>query len=93
MLQLISNRRRCGRAAKDINVPPDSRVVREQAADVMYCRYVGQFLLPSPRRVQWEYIAAVIAACAGNVSEAARRLGMSRRSVQRIIYGKDVPAR
>lgn len=34
-------------------------------------------------RVEWEHINRVLADCEGNVSEAARRLGMHRRSLQR----------
>lgn len=33
--------------------------------------------------VEWEHLQRVLAECAGNVSEAARRLGMHRRSLQR----------
>jgi transcriptional regulator of acetoin/glycerol metabolism len=39
--------------------------------------------LPSLERVQWEYIHAVLESCAGNVSEAARQLGIHRQSLQR----------
>jgi two-component system response regulator RegA len=38
---------------------------------------------PSLARVEWEHINRVLADCAGNISEAARRLGMHRRSLQR----------
>lgn len=38
---------------------------------------------PSLARVEWEHIQRVLADCAGNVSEAARRLGVHRRSLQR----------
>jgi ActR/RegA family two-component response regulator len=41
--------------------------------------------LPSLDRIQWEYIQAVLASCQGNVSEAARQLGMFRQSLQRIL--------
>lgn len=33
--------------------------------------------------VEWEHLQRVLADCRGNVSEAARRLGMHRRSLQR----------
>jgi two-component system response regulator RegA len=39
--------------------------------------------VPSLARVEWEHINRVLADCDGNVSEAARRLGMHRRSLQR----------
>ena len=38
---------------------------------------------PSLARAEWEHIQRVLADCGGNVSEAARRLGMHRRSLQR----------
>ena len=38
---------------------------------------------PSLARVEWEHIQRVLADCDGNVSEAARQLGMHRRSLQR----------
>jgi two-component system response regulator RegA len=38
---------------------------------------------PSLARAEWEHIQRVLADVAGNISEAARRLGMHRRSLQR----------
>jgi len=38
---------------------------------------------PSLARVEWEHINRVLTDCAGNVSEAARVLGVHRRSLQR----------
>lgn len=38
---------------------------------------------PSLARVEWEHIHRVLADCSGNISEAARRLGIHRRSLQR----------
>jgi two-component system response regulator RegA len=46
---------------------------------------VGDFAVPSLDRVRWEHISRVLSDCGGNVSEAARRLGMHRRSLQRIL--------
>jgi two-component system response regulator RegA len=39
--------------------------------------------VPSLARVEWEHINRVMVDCGGNISEAARRLGMHRRSLQR----------
>jgi len=39
--------------------------------------------VPSLARAEWEHINRVLADCAGNISEAARRLGIHRRSLQR----------
>jgi two-component system response regulator RegA len=41
------------------------------------------YLTPSLARAEWEHINRVLADCAGNISEAARRLGIHRRSLQR----------
>ncbi|HEU5058767.1 MAG TPA: response regulator transcription factor [Kofleriaceae bacterium] len=38
---------------------------------------------PSLARAEWEHINRVLSDCAGNISEAARRLGIHRRSLQR----------
>lgn len=38
---------------------------------------------PSLERVEWEHIQRVMADCYGNISEAARILGLHRRSLQR----------
>jgi two-component system response regulator RegA len=38
---------------------------------------------PSLARAEWEHIQRVLVDCAGNVSAAARRLGVHRRSLQR----------
>lgn len=38
---------------------------------------------PSLDVVEWEHLQRVLSECAGNVSEAARRLGMHRRTLQR----------
>lgn len=38
---------------------------------------------PSLARTEWEHIHRILSDCDGNVSEAARRLGIHRRSLQR----------
>lgn len=38
---------------------------------------------PTLARQEWEYIQRVLTACDDNISEAARRLGIHRRSLQR----------
>lgn len=47
---------------------------------------------PTLARAEWEHISRVLGDCAGNVSEAARRLGLHRRTLQRKL-SKDPPAR
>jgi two-component system, response regulator RegA len=39
--------------------------------------------VPSLARVEWEHIQRVLADCRGNISQAARALGVHRRSLQR----------
>lgn len=39
--------------------------------------------VPTLDRVEWEHIHRVLTECGGNISEAARRLGLHRRSLQR----------
>jgi len=41
--------------------------------------------LPSLDRVKWEHISRVLAECEGNVTVAARKLGLHRRSLQRML--------
>jgi two-component system response regulator RegA len=41
------------------------------------------FQPPTLARAEWEHIQRVLADCGGNISEAARRLGLHRRSLQR----------
>jgi two-component system response regulator RegA len=38
---------------------------------------------PTLNRVEWEHIQRVLADCNGNISQAARMLGLDRRSLQR----------
>jgi two-component system response regulator RegA len=44
-----------------------------------------EFSAPSLERVRWEHINLVLGDCDGNVSEAARRLKLHRRTLQRIL--------
>lgn len=43
------------------------------------------FSAPSLERVRWEHINLILGDCEGNVSEAARRLKLHRRTLQRIL--------
>lgn len=50
--------------------------------------------LPPPQplaRVEWEHIQRVVADCHGNISQAARLLGLHRRSLQRKLAKFPVP--
>ncbi|NUP07614.1 MAG: response regulator [Polyangiaceae bacterium] len=46
--------------------------------------------IPSLERVEWEYIQRVLNDCGGNVSDAARKLRVHRRSLQRKL-GRHAP--
>ncbi|GIX39908.1 MAG: hypothetical protein KatS3mg128_0957 [Silanimonas sp.] len=46
-----------------------------------------------PRRLEWEHLQRVLAEHGGNVSAAARALGMHRRSLQRKLAKKPLPER
>jgi two-component system, response regulator RegA len=43
----------------------------------------GAAAVPSLARVEWEHIQRVLSDCDGNISQAARLLGLHRRSLQR----------
>lgn len=47
--------------------------------------------VPSLARVEWEHINRVLTDCGGNVSQAARLLGVHRRSLQRKLAKYPVP--
>jgi two-component system response regulator RegA len=47
--------------------------------------------VPSLARVEWEHIQRVLSDCGGNVSQAARLLGLHRRSLQRKLGKYPVP--
>ncbi len=42
--------------------------------------------MPSLKRVEWEHLQRVLADTGGNISEAARRLGIERRTLQRKLF-------
>ena len=44
-----------------------------------------EFDAPSLERVKWEHISRVMSDCGGNISEAARKLKLHRRTLQRIL--------
>jgi len=45
----------------------------------------GEFAAPSLERAKWEHIQRILSDAGGNVSAAARRLGLHRRSLQRLL--------
>lgn len=63
--------------------------VDADAVEAAFCRASGDETVPASKqllsadRVEWEYIQHVLAQHRGNVSAAARAMGMHRRSLQR----------
>jgi two-component system response regulator RegA len=45
---------------------------------------------PPLRRLEWDHIQRVLVECEGNISEAARRLGLHRRTLQRKLAKRPV---
>ncbi|MCB1571587.1 MAG: helix-turn-helix domain-containing protein, partial [Xanthomonadales bacterium] len=45
---------------------------------------------PPLKRLEWEHIQRVLTECEGNISEAARRLGLHRRTLQRKLAKRPV---
>ena len=45
---------------------------------------------PRLKRLEWEHIQRVLTDCEGNISEAARRLGLHRRTLQRKLAKRPV---
>ncbi len=43
----------------------------------------GEYEPPSLARAEWEHINRILADCGGNISQAARKLGLHRRTLQR----------
>ena len=46
----------------------------------------ADFTPPSLARAEWEHINRVLTDCKGNISEAAKKLGIHRRTLQRKLY-------
>jgi two-component system response regulator RegA len=55
---------------------------REQGADAA-ARAAAEESTPSLARVEWDYMHRILSDCGGNISQAARKLGIHRRSLQR----------
>ncbi len=47
--------------------------------------------VPTLARVEWEHIQRVLAGCDGNITQAARLLGIHRRSLQRKLFKNPAP--
>ncbi len=56
------------------------------AAPVPEANKATDFEPPTLARAEWEHIQRVLADCEGNISAAAERLGLHRRTLQRKLY-------
>ena len=65
---------------KPVDADQVATALRGSGADAGVSR---EFTVPSLARVEWEHIQRVLTDCQGNVSHAARVLGLHRRSLQR----------
>ena len=75
-------------AVESIKLGASSYLTKPANADQILAAFHGypvsdDVSVPSLARVEWEHSQRVMADCNGNVSDAARRLNMHRRSLQR----------
>lgn len=64
---------------------------RKDAPDQPFTSERDDEHVPSLARVEWEHIQRVLTDCHGNVSKAARLLGVHRRSLQRKLHKMPMP--
>jgi len=57
-----------------------------QDGDLAFMVDSAELAPPSLARVEWEHIQRVLTDCDGNISEAARKLNIHRRSLQRKLF-------
>jgi two-component system, response regulator RegA len=84
-------------AVESVKLGAATYLTKPADADQIVAAFEGtqpaeQPTVPSLARVEWEHIQRVLADCGGNVSQAARTLGLHRRSLQRKLT-KYPPAR
>ena len=74
-------------AVEAVKLGAASYLAKPADADQIVAAFDGtqpaEMSVPSLARVEWEHIHRVLADCGGNVSQAARALGLHRRSLQR----------
>jgi two-component system response regulator RegA len=75
-------------AVESIKLGAASYLTKPADADQIVAAFAGvqpspETEVPSLARVEWEHIQRVLADCSGNISQAARLLGIHRRSLQR----------
>jgi two-component system response regulator RegA len=73
-------------ASHYMNKPVDADQILEAYERIQASECAGEFdenSIPSLAMVEWEYMQRVLAGCNGNVTQAAKLLGLHRRSLQR----------
>ncbi len=86
-------------AVESIKLGAATYLTKPVDADQILAAFNGQpaaagqatYAVPSLARVEWEHIQRVLADCGGNLSQAARQLGIHRRSLQRKLSKNPVP--
>jgi two-component system response regulator RegA len=79
-------------AAQFISKPADAdEILAAFAQSAPGASRVEPDQVPSLARVEWEHINRVVTDCGGNISKAARLLGIHRRSLQRKLSRFPVP--
>jgi two-component system response regulator RegA len=86
-------------AVESIKLGAATYLTKPVDADQILAAFNGQaaaagestFPVQSLARVEWEHIQRVLADCGGNLSQAARKLGIHRRSLQRKLSKNPVP--
>jgi two-component system response regulator RegA len=79
-------------AANFISKPADAdQILAAFAKPAPGAPHVDPDEVPSLARVEWEHINRVVTDCGGNISRAARLLGIHRRSLQRKLARFPVP--
>jgi two-component system response regulator RegA len=82
-------------AVESMKLGAASYLTKPADADQIVAAFNGNQLAedvqaPSLARVEWEHIQRILADCGGNVSQAARVLGIHRRSLQRKLAKRPV---
>lgn len=80
-------------ALEAVKCGADDYLSKPVDADQIIAAYAGvrhgarpEASVPSLGRVEWEHIQRVLTDCGGNVSQAAKLLGLHRRSLQRKLF-------
>ena len=82
-------------AVESIKLGAASYLTKPADADQIVAAFDGiqpqeEAQTPSLARVEWEHIQRILVDCGGNVSQAARALGIHRRSLQRKLAKRPV---